>query len=214
MTNHPIAPPEFFRAPRARRSHGGGGCRTAFIGAVLCLGMTSVSLTGFSLLLVTPAMAQSQAQQPTPLQPSVKAVTSPSAAPSSEAEAEISTEPLDPKAGPVARVNEAQSFVIDRTFSPIGREFFRNFYFGWLDRRIENKNALVIIENHSPKTGTAITVSLGELPVFRGGIPPYRRSRLIEVAAQAVEKAYDAVVAANLPQLLGTADPDMAKEEI
>jgi hypothetical protein len=50
--------------------------------------------------------------------------------------------------------------------------------------------------------------------VFRGGIPPYRRSRLIEVAVQAVEKAYDAVVAANLPQLLGTADPDMAKEEI
>jgi hypothetical protein len=111
-------------------------------------------------------------------------------------------------------VNEAQSFVIDRTFSPVGREFFRNFYLGWLDRRTENKNALVITENHSPKTGTAITVSLGEIRVFRGGIPPYRRTRLLEVVAEAIDKAYDAVVAANLPALLGSADPDMAKEEI
>jgi len=151
-----------------------------------------------------------QAQDRSPAQGSVSATTSAGG----QAEAEISTEPLDVQRGPVAPVNEAQSFVIDRTFSPVGREFFRNFYLGWLDRRTENKNALVITENHSPKTGTAITVSLGEIRVFRGGIPPYRRTRLLEVVSEAVDKAYDAVVAANLPALLGSADPDMAKEEI
>ncbi|MFZ4651876.1 MAG: CsgE family curli-type amyloid fiber assembly protein [Rubrivivax sp.] len=102
--------------------------------------------------------------------------------------------------------------VVNQTISAVGQEFYRRFTDVWREKPDFESYTLVVLERPSSRYGSRVVVSYGQTVVFSGNLP-VKTDAIRALGAEAAEKAYAGVVAANL-RMDGASDPDIGPHEI
>ena len=102
--------------------------------------------------------------------------------------------------------------VVNQTFTATGQEFYRRFTDFWREKPDFESYTLVILERPSSRFGSRVVVSYGQTVVFTGNLP-VKTDAIRALGAEASEKAYASVIAANL-RIDGASDPDIGPNEI
>ena len=102
--------------------------------------------------------------------------------------------------------------VIDQTITMVGQAFYQSFTALWRDKARVDRYSLAVRERPSARQGSQIWIEFGQKRVFQAQLPS-NRSKLQELAEQAVEVAHDNIVDADVESLLFK-DPDIATDEM
>lgn len=102
--------------------------------------------------------------------------------------------------------------LVNQTFSLLGQEFFRAFSGKWLEDYAASKISLAVYERPSARWGSMVWVEYRFNRVFQVFLTP-GRSRIKEIAENAVSTIYQKILDEELDRANLFADPDMGKAD-
>jgi curli production assembly/transport component CsgE len=109
-------------------------------------------------------------------------------------------------------INANDGIVIDQTITMIGQAFYQSFVALWREKARVDRYSLAVRERPSARQGSQVWIEFGQKRVFQSQLPS-NRSKVQELAEQAVEIAHDNIVDADVESLLFR-DPDLAQDEM
>lgn len=109
-------------------------------------------------------------------------------------------------------INSNDGIVIDQTITMIGQAFYQGFVTLWREKARIDRYSLAVRERPSARQGSQVWIEFGQKRVFQAQLPS-NRSKVQELAEQAVEVAHDNIVDADVESLLFR-DPDLASDEM
>jgi curli production assembly/transport component CsgE len=132
----------------------------------------------------------------------------------------LATQMVTPMAAPVLieamdTVSKNETYggvVVNQTVTMIGSEFYQLFTTLWNEKPNIESYVLLIRERPSARQGSQIRIDISHKIIFQS-VLPINRSRVRELAEQAVETTYENVIGSAIQTMLFP-EPDLGSDEI
>ena len=126
---------------------------------------------------------------------------------------ELTIDGENPLERPFSSLENDSGFIVDRTITNFGANFFREFSLAWRDRVGVEHIDLAIVEKPSARWGSLIIVEYKNQPVARIFLQAARSAVIKPLAVNTVSYLAERIADNALLGLL-VKNPDLAKEEL